>query len=249
MEGEDASSAAEAALGLSPQLFINEVLNTVDEVRCQAFEYCLQLSLRPRPPVGAATAAQKAQELERGVTEIHHLVRDVLDTRMSKWEAYCLRHCLTVPEGFMAPEDDNSSAKVSDKDGNHDSELDEELNLLRKKLEAANKESEELQREISSLERQTTYRSTLNSSIAEVVKLFEDKSVQDNIQALVNTLPKLHQKMKVMKRKKVEVESMVGQNVWNISGLRDQKRLALGSVASTEDIQEVNEAMNGLRKE
>jgi hypothetical protein len=46
--------------------------------------------------------------------------------------------------------------------------------------------------------------------------------------ALVNTLPKLHQKMKVMKRKKVEAESMVGQNVLNISGLRDQKRLALG---------------------
>ncbi|KAM0829790.1 hypothetical protein ACQ4PT_066654 [Festuca glaucescens] len=247
MEGEDANSAAEAALGLSPQLFINEVLNTVDEVRCQAFEYCLQHGAPEA--VGAAMAAQKAEELERGVTDIHHLVRDVLDTRMSKWEMYCLRHCLTVPEGFVAPEDANSSAKVSDKDGNHDSELDEELNLLRKKLEAANKESEELQREISSLERQTTYRSTLNSSIAEVVKLFEDKSVQDNIQALVNTLPKLHQKMKVMKRKKVEVESMVGQNVWNISGLRDQKRLALGSVASTEAIQEVNDAMNGLRKE
>ncbi|KAM0829791.1 hypothetical protein ACQ4PT_066654 [Festuca glaucescens] len=243
MEGEDANSAAEAALGLSPQLFINEVLNTVDEVRCQAFEHGAPEA------VGAAMAAQKAEELERGVTDIHHLVRDVLDTRMSKWEMYCLRHCLTVPEGFVAPEDANSSAKVSDKDGNHDSELDEELNLLRKKLEAANKESEELQREISSLERQTTYRSTLNSSIAEVVKLFEDKSVQDNIQALVNTLPKLHQKMKVMKRKKVEVESMVGQNVWNISGLRDQKRLALGSVASTEAIQEVNDAMNGLRKE
>lgn len=221
MEGEDPSSAAEAALGLSPQLlFINEVLNTVDEVRCQAFEYCLQHGAPEA--AGAATAAQKPQELERGVTEIHRLVRDVLDTRMSRWEAYCLRHCLTVPEGFVAPEDDNSSAKVLDKDGNHDSELDEELNLLRKKLEAANKESEELQREISSLERQTTYRSTLNSSIAEVVKLFEDKSVQDNIQALVNTLPKLHQKMKVMKRKKVEAES--------ISGLRDQKRLALGSV-------------------
>jgi hypothetical protein len=46
--------------------------------------------------------------------------------------------------------------------------------------------------------------------------------------ALANTLPKLHQKMKVMKRKKVEFKSMVDQNVWNISGLRDQKRLALG---------------------
>jgi hypothetical protein len=81
--------------------------------------------------------------------------------------------------------------------------------------------------------------------------------------------------MKVMKRKKVEVESMVDQNVWNISDLTDQERLALGmgstiifprplrsscaylcdklfsllcfagSIATTEDIQDVSEAMNG----
>ena len=59
----------------------------------------------------------------------------------------------------------------------------------------ANMESEELQREFSSLERLTTYKSTLNSSIAEVLKLFEDKSVQDNIQgtlldSVVNTMRK-----------------------------------------------------------
>lgn len=244
MEGEDEMSAAEAALGLSPQVLINEILNTVDDVRCDGFEYCLQQGVPEA--VGAATATQKAEELERGVNDIHHLVRDVLDQRMSKWELYCLRHCLAIPEGFVAPEDENSSAKVSHKDGNFDSELDVELNLLRKKLEDANRESEELQREMSSLERQTTYKSTLNSSIAEVVKLFEDKSVQDNIQALVDTIPKLNQKMKVMKRKKVEVESMLGQNVWN---LRDQKRLALGSIPSAEDIQEVKEVVNGLRKE
>ncbi|CAM0945213.1 unnamed protein product [Alopecurus aequalis] len=204
MEGEAESSAA---LGLSPQIFINEVLNIVEDLRCDAFEYCLQQGAPEA--VGTATATQKADDLELGVNYIHNV--------------------------------DNSSAMVLYKDGNNDSELDAELNLLRKKLEDANKESEELQREISSLERQTTHKSTLNSSMAEVLKLFVDKSVQDNIQALVNTIPKLHQKMKVMKRKKVEVESMVDQNVW--------KRLALGSVASTEDIREVNEVVNGSRKE
>ncbi|CAM0945212.1 unnamed protein product [Alopecurus aequalis] len=232
MEGEAESSAA---LGLSPQIFINEVLNIVEDLRCDAFEQGAPEA------VGTATATQKADDLELGVNYIHNVVRAGLDKRMSRWETYCLRQCLTVPEGFVAPEDDNSSAMVLYKDGNNDSELDAELNLLRKKLEDANKESEELQREISSLERQTTHKSTLNSSMAEVLKLFVDKSVQDNIQALVNTIPKLHQKMKVMKRKKVEVESMVDQNVW--------KRLALGSVASTEDIREVNEVVNGSRKE
>ena len=45
-------------------------------------------------------------------------------------------------------------------------------------------ESEELRREITYLERQATYKSNLNSSIAEVLKLFEDKSVQENIQGV-----------------------------------------------------------------
>ncbi|VAI47145.1 unnamed protein product [Triticum turgidum subsp. durum] len=249
MEGDGETSAAEAALGLSPQTFINEVLNFVDDVCFQAFDYCLQEGAPTA--VGAATATNKAEELKRGVNEIHHLVKDVLDKRMNNWEMYCLRKCLTVPEGFVAPEDDNSSAMVLHKDGNSDSELDAELNSLRKKLADANKESEELQREISSLERQTTYKSNLNSSIAEVLKLFEDKSVQENIQAIANTIPKLHQKMKVMKRKKVELEAMVGQNVWNVNCLRDQKRLApgKGSAPSTEDMQEVNAAVNDSRKE
>jgi hypothetical protein len=52
MDGEDASSAAaEAALGLSPQIFINEVLNVVDQVCFEGFDYCLRLRLRPLFPV------------------------------------------------------------------------------------------------------------------------------------------------------------------------------------------------------
>ncbi|VAI93251.1 unnamed protein product [Triticum turgidum subsp. durum] len=186
-----------------------------------------------------------------GVNAICNLVTDVLNKRMNNWEMYCLRKCLTVPEGFVAPEDDNSSAMVLHKDGNSDSELDAELNFLRKKLAVANMESEELRREITYLERQATYKSNLNSSIAEVLKLYEDKSVQENIQAFANAIPKLHQKMKVMKRKKVEVEPMVGQNVCNVNCLRDQKRLApaTGSTPSTEDVREVNASVKGLRKE
>ncbi|XP_037460894.1 protein MIS12 homolog [Triticum dicoccoides] len=247
MEGDDETSAVEAVLGLSPQIFINEVLNMVDDIRFQAFEYCLQEGAPAA--VSTATATNQAEELKRGVNAICNLVTDVLNKRMSNWEMYCLRKCLTVPEGFVAPEDDNSSATVLHKDGNSDSELDAELNFLRKKLADANTESEELRRESTSLERQATYKSNLNSSITEVLKLYEDKSVKENIQGIVKAIPKLHQKMKVMRRKKVEVEAMVGQNVWNVDCLRDQKRLAPGSSPSTEDIQEVNTAMKGLRKE
>ena len=48
----------------------------------------------------------------------------------------------------------------------------------------ANKESENLQREMSSLERQTTYKRKLDSAIAEIQKLFEDKFVQENFEGM-----------------------------------------------------------------
>ena len=43
-------------------------------------------------------------------------------------------------------------------------------------------ESQNLEREMSSLERQTTYKTKLDSSVSEIQKLFEDKSVQENFE-------------------------------------------------------------------
>jgi hypothetical protein len=46
--GESAPRAGvEAALGLSPQLFVDEVLDIITDITAEAFEYCFQLrSLR-----------------------------------------------------------------------------------------------------------------------------------------------------------------------------------------------------------
>uniref|UniRef100_A0A0E0K2I8 Uncharacterized protein n=1 Tax=Oryza punctata TaxID=4537 RepID=A0A0E0K2I8_ORYPU len=233
MEESD-ESAAEAALGLSAPFFVNSVLNAVDDVRYGAFEYCLQEGAPEA--VGATTAAQKAEELERGVISIHNLVKDVLDKRMGNWEKYCLRHCFAIPEGFLMREDD-IPAKKSLNDGNSDSDLDAELVSLRKKLEDANNESEELQTELSSLERQAERQRNLDSSMAELLKMFESKSFQDNFQDLVNVIPLFQQKLKGMKRK--IVGSIDDQNDWNVNGLRHHKRLASGFTASTEDSQDV----------
>ncbi|XP_062223456.1 protein MIS12 homolog [Phragmites australis] len=238
MEGSD--DAAEAALGLSPQLFVDEILDTIGEVRAEAFDYCLQEAAAPGV-LGATKAAQKAAELERGLDAICHVVKDVLDKRMTFWEKYCLQHCFTVPEGFRVPEDDNSCAKNSQKDGTSDSDLDVEFDSLRRKVESANTESENLQRELSSLERQTTYKRKLDSSIAEIQKLFEGKSVQKNFEDLAKAIPILQQKIMGMKKKRTETGSLVDQQVWSMNGLRDSKHLALdqGFIARTEDIQEI----------
>lgn len=45
----------------------------------------------------------------------------------------------------------------------------------------ANKESENLERELSSLERQATFKRRLDSSVSEIEKLFEEKMVQGNL--------------------------------------------------------------------
>lgn len=48
----------------------------------------------------------------------------------------------------------------------------------------ANNESEELQKELSSLERQAECQRNLDSSMAELLKVFESKAFQDNFQGM-----------------------------------------------------------------
>jgi hypothetical protein len=105
---------------------------------------------------------------------------------------------------YLFLDQDNFCAKGSQKDRTFDTDLDLELDLLRKKLEnvsnlisnevmctcldccrkclsffhQGNKETENLRREMWSLEKQTTCKRELGSSIAEIQKLFEEKSVQ-----------------------------------------------------------------------
>ncbi|TVU32341.1 hypothetical protein EJB05_24066, partial [Eragrostis curvula] len=229
MEGGDESSAAfEAALGLNPRNFIDGVLDMVDDIGRDAFQFTRQLSplhispsanpglafvfwggyslpysqptgwltchFRPRfsreaatPGVlGAARADEKAAELERGLNAIRHAVFDILDKRMASWEKYCLGQIFTLPKGFDLTEDDNSCAKELQNDGTSDSDLlDHELDLLRKNLESANKESENFRREMCLLETEATHKRELDSSIAEIQKLFEEKSVQQNFEGIV----------------------------------------------------------------
>ncbi|TKW38752.1 hypothetical protein SEVIR_1G136600v4 [Setaria viridis] len=232
-----AGAEAEAALGLSPQLFVDEVLDRIADISAEAFEYCLHEAAAPGV-LGAATAAQKAAEIQRGLNGIRHVVKNALDKRMTNWEKYCFEHCFNIPEGFMVPEDDNSCAKDSHKDGTN-SYLDVELDSIRRKLESANKESENLQREMSSLENQTTYKRKLDSAIAEIQKLFDDKFVQENFEDLAKAIPVLQQKIIGMKKKRTETGNLIDQQVWNTNGLRDSKRQALGNgfTACTEDIQ------------
>ncbi|CAN6278376.1 unnamed protein product [Urochloa humidicola] len=243
MEDGDESAAAvaaEAALGLSPHLFVDEALDIIADISAEAFEFCLQ-EAATSGVLGAATAAEKAADLKRGLNAIRHVVKDALDKKMTNWEKYCFQHCFNIPEGFVVPEDDNSCVNVLCNDGTTDSNLDVELDSLRRKLESASKESENLQREMSSLERKTTYKRKLDSAVAEIQKLFEDKFVQKNFEDLAKAIPVLQQKINSMKKKRIEIGGLIAQQVWNTNGPRDNmhQAFAKGFIACTEDSQEI----------
>ncbi|CAN6348495.1 unnamed protein product [Urochloa humidicola] len=237
-ESAAAASQAEAALGLSPQLFVDEVIDIIADISADAFEYCLQEAATPGV-LGAATAAEKAEDLQRGLNAIRHVVKDALDKKMANWEKFCFQHCFSIPEGFVVPEDDN--AKESCNEGTTGSYLDVELDSLRRKLESANKESENLQREMSSLERKTANKRKLDSAIADIQKLFEDKLVQEKFEDLAKAIPVLQQKIISMKEKRIETGSLIDQQVWNTNGSRDNmhQTFAKGFTARTEDIPEI----------
>lgn len=235
---ESAAGAAEAALGLNPQLFVDEVHGIISDISAGAFEYCVQAAAAPGV-VGAARAAEKATDLQRGLNAIHHVVKDRLDKRMANWEKFCLLHCFDIPEGFVAAEDDNPCAKESQKD--ETSDLDLELDSLRRKLERANMESQNLEREMSSLERQRE----LDSSVSEIQKLFEDKSVQENFEGLVKAIPVLQQKIIDVNKKRTAVTASVGQLVGNMN-LTDNKRQTLDK-SCTARAEEIRDVINVLQ--
>ncbi|CAO2038575.1 unnamed protein product [Urochloa humidicola] len=242
-DGDDSATAAasvaseaEAALGLSPQLLVDEVRDIIAEISAEAFEFCLQEAATPGV-LGAATAAEKAEDLQRGLNAIRHVVKDALDKKMTNWEKFCFQHCFNIPEGFVVPD----NAKESCNEGTTGSYLDVELDSLRRKLESANKESENLQREMSSLERKTAHKRKLDSAIADIQKLFEDKFVQANFEDLAKAIPVSQQKIISMKKKRIETGSLIDQQVWNTNGLRDNmhQTFAKGFTARTEDIPEI----------
>ncbi|KAF8399202.1 hypothetical protein HHK36_015067 [Tetracentron sinense] len=118
MEGSE-SEAIFDSLNLNPQLFINEVLNSVDDLVDGAFEFyeqyaflllfylILSLDLLVFLKTGrncySEKLAPRKDNIIAGISSIRNMVQANLDKRLGMWEKYCLRHCFVVPEGFELP--------------------------------------------------------------------------------------------------------------------------------------------------
>ncbi|KAI3885988.1 hypothetical protein MKX03_024415 [Papaver bracteatum] len=92
MEGTESEKVFEE-LSLNPQLFVNEVINRIDDTVDGAFEFFQQEALK-------LVREDESNELSKGISSIRSVVQGALDKQMDLWEKYCLRHYFVVPKGF-----------------------------------------------------------------------------------------------------------------------------------------------------
>ncbi|KAM7471192.1 hypothetical protein LguiA_009375 [Lonicera macranthoides] len=219
MEGSE-SEAIFDSLNLNPQLFINEVLNSVDDLVDGAFDFFHQEAATKLKIEGT----EKVQDLTQGVASIKNMVQSVLNQRLSLWESYCLHHSFSVPQGFSLPKSDEPYNDNSmDLNIIGDMELDAQLDSVRSKLTLLGKESAELNTELCALERQSDLRNHVAGSVNEALQLYEQHSMHEMLEAekspshidqmlivmqyffeLIKTAPELLTKMEKLKIKRVD---------------------------------------------
>ncbi|KAL6552594.1 hypothetical protein OROHE_007958 [Orobanche hederae] len=200
MEGSNSEAIFES-LNLSPQLFINEVLNMVDAVLDEAFQFFLQEASTLMKTEGTSRSA----ELSKGVTNIRESIQVTLDQCMQIWEEYCLRHCFRVPEEFTLPKaNEFYGDDLPDLHDLTDTELDVQLNSLRNRLTLAGKESAELSRKLHALKRQSlpTYQSA--GSINEALQLYMKHDATESFQELTTMASEFRAKVQNLKRRRME---------------------------------------------
>ncbi|KZV16008.1 hypothetical protein F511_14374 [Dorcoceras hygrometricum] len=213
MEGSKSEAIFES-LNLSPHLFFNEVLNIVDDLLEEAFDYFLHEASTLLKTEGT----DRSEELSKGIAYIQNLIQSTLDQRMQKWNEYSLRVCFSVPEEFSLPKADVTSGDDSlDLDALTDTELEAQLKSLREKLALVGKESAELSRELRTLERQSLSSCHSAGLIDEAFELYKKHDSSEMFQELINTASEFHPRLGNLKRRREEFRSsdVLGKNHQN----------------------------------
>uniref|UniRef100_A0A2P2Q5M7 Protein MIS12 homolog n=1 Tax=Rhizophora mucronata TaxID=61149 RepID=A0A2P2Q5M7_RHIMU len=182
MEGSSESEAAVfESLNLNPQIFINEALNSVDNLLDDAFHFFSQEASQLLKTEGT----DRSQYLNEGISHIRHKIQSDLDTRLGMWEKYCLCHCFAVPKGFSLPKPDGRDElldeNLTQQDVLGDPDLDMQLDSLRDRLAVVERESRELNRELETLERESAS-SNHSAALSEILQLYEQNSANDMFQ-------------------------------------------------------------------
>ncbi|RZC80194.1 hypothetical protein C5167_042770 [Papaver somniferum] len=186
MQGTESEKVFEG-LNLNPQLFVDEVINRIDDTVDGAFEFFQQEALK-------LVTEDESNELRTGISSICTVVQGALDKQMDLWEKYCLRHCFVVPEGFTLRK-----------------ALDDQLNSVREKLHASGKESAELQKELHGLKLQNNLGQKFSEAVAEALQPYEQNSVHELFEEMLGATPTLHEKLAKMNAKRREEVERIGK--------------------------------------
>ncbi|KAK3406433.1 hypothetical protein EUGRSUZ_K02638 [Eucalyptus grandis] len=200
MEGSESEAVFES-LDLKPRLFVNEVLNSVDDLLDEALLFYHQQA----SDLLRTEGSDRAEDLGKGVAYLHNMIQSVLDKHLGMWEKYCLRHCFSVPEGFSLPKDNTSAGDIpSSHDPIVDLELQEQLDSLRNRLVSVIKESAELNQELQVLERQTVSTDQFSKVVTEALESTSQSSLHDTFQEMMRTADELRCKIAKFKTGRME---------------------------------------------
>jgi len=151
-------------------------------------------------------ATDRSEDLTKGIANVRNMVQSVLDKRLAMWEKYCLHHCFAVSQRFSIPKTDESSGNdLIRQEALCDPNLDAQLESLRNKLIAVEKESTVLNHELQALERHSASNNRCAGFINEALQLYEQNSVHDLFQEMVQTGSELRAKMVKLKTRRLVV--------------------------------------------
>ncbi|KAL1373130.1 hypothetical protein AAHE18_01G252300 [Arachis hypogaea] len=105
------------SLNPNPQLFLNEIRNTLDNVVDEAFDFFHQ---EASTKLNYEGSIQRSEDLKKGVDCVWKRIQSVLDNRLAIWEKYFLLHCFAVLQGLHMP---NTVGKEFDEVSNHEIQI------------------------------------------------------------------------------------------------------------------------------
>eukprot|EP00252_Welwitschia_mirabilis_P010857 TRINITY_DN2445_c0_g1_i1.p1 TRINITY_DN2445_c0_g1~~TRINITY_DN2445_c0_g1_i1.p1 ORF type:complete len:264 (+),score=70.49 TRINITY_DN2445_c0_g1_i1:229-1020(+) len=202
------------SLDFEPQLFVNDVLNAVDECIEEGFEYFERQALNCLPK-----GSQVSKEIiSKAVNDLHGFVQKKADKRLSVWERFCLEYCFKVADEAAFPNCTNTKlcgTEILHKVEHSDEELDSRLKSLHKQLEIAQNESIDLHNEVWMLERQREKRTKVVKALAEALGPLEDSSAADIHQEIVRTVSEIYER----------IDDLVAERRQNVEASRLQRMM------------------------
>ncbi|OAY59320.1 protein MIS12 homolog [Manihot esculenta] len=199
MEGSESEAVFES-LNLKPRVVVNEILNTVENLFDDAFDFYHQEA----STLLNAGDTDRSQHLSQGIDHIRNVIQSKVGRRLGMWQEYCLRHCFALPQGFSLPKSESLDEIMTCPDVLCDLDLDTQLDSLRDRLTSIVKESSDMNREIQALERQSASNDSCAALLNEAFQLYEQNSAHDMLEEMVRTASELRTKIENLRTRRIE---------------------------------------------